>query len=214
MVYADRKDAGRQLAKALGAHKNKDVVVLALPRGGVVLGAEVARILGAPLGLVLVRKIGHPSNPEYAIGAIAENNRPVYDQAALGDIGKTWLELEEEAARELIEQRREFYYNSGSSYTHPEIKGKTVIIIDDGIATGLTMRAAVQSVQKQGAKRIIVAAPVASREAVGGLKKVADEVIVLDDPATFKGSVGAHYKIFHQVPDEDVRGLLMERGIP
>lgn len=206
-MFEDRVDAGQQLAKELMQFKGEDVVVLALPRGGVVLGAEVARTLEAPLGLVLVRKIGHPSYGEYAIGAVAEDGKAVYNQQELTSIDVAWLEKAEREARDLIERRRNLYY--GRNFIPPSVDAKTVIVVDDGIATGLTMEAAVRTLQGK-AKRVIVAVPIAPSDSVTTLESLADEVIVLRDPAGFQGAVGAHYRRFKQVNDEEVKALLQK----
>jgi predicted phosphoribosyltransferase len=208
MSYHNRQDAGKQLVNVLSQYKGMSVVVLALPRGGVVLGAEVANGLQAPLGLVLVRKIGHPSYAEYAIGAIAEDEAPVYNEQEIRGINKSWLKQAELSARELIQHRRELYY--GEDFMPPKVKGKTVIIVDDGIATGLTMEAAALAVRNQHPKQVVVAVPVASQESVDRLKSMVDRVIVLDNPEDFLGAVGAHYQEFNQVNDEAVRALLRE----
>ena len=204
----DRQDAGKRLAKVLRHFSGPEVVILALPRGGVVLGAEVSRELEAPLGLVLVRKIGHPSAPEYAIGAIAENDDPIYNTSEVIGISVGWLKQAEASAKEMIERRRKIYYGEG--FTLPKLKSKTVIIVDDGIATGLTMQAAVHAAKRQQPKRVIVAVPVAPQESIDKLEEIADEVIVLDNPANFLGSVGNHYVEFDQVDDEEVKTLLWE----
>lgn len=208
MGYINRQDAGKRLAEALGRFKGKSVVVLALPRGGVALGVEVARALGAPLGLMLVRKIGHPSYHEYAIGAVAEGEKPTYNESEVALIDKKWLEEAERSALEVLEHRRRLYY--GGSFKPPEIMGKTVVIVDDGIATGLTMEAAVRAVQNKHPKRVVVAVPVASQDSVDTLENIADEVVVLDDPESFSGAVGSHYQQFDQVDDEEVQALLRE----
>jgi putative phosphoribosyl transferase len=207
-MYKDRTEAGLQLARKLECFKGEDAVVLALPRGGIVLGAEVAKALEAPLGLVLVRKIGHPAYSEYAIGAIAEDEKPIYNQKELLGLDGQWLEDTTDAARKINERRRELYY--GNDFTPPEIEGKIAILVDDGIATGLTMEAATRAVQNKNTKKVIVAVPVAPADSVNMLKTVADEVIVLDNPENFLGSVGSRYKKFEQVNDEEVRTLLRE----
>ena len=205
MSYIDRQDAGKRLAQVLRHFKGDDVVVLALPRGGIVLGAEVAKELRAPLGLVLVRKIGHPSYSEYAIGAVAEGEKPVYNENEIAGIDEEWLKEAEASAKKLIEHRRELYY--GEDLVPPEVSGKTVILVDDGIATGLTMEAAVRAIQNKHPKRVLVAVPVAAQESVDTLESIADEVVVLDDPESFLGAVGAHYQQFDQVDDEEVKSL-------
>lgn len=206
--YIDRHDAGQRLAEALRRFAGSDVVVLALPRGGVVLGAEVAKELEAPLDVVLVRKISHPSSPEYAIGAIVEDEPPVYNENEAAAIDDGWLTRAEAAARQLIERRRKLYYSQ--DLPPPGIAGKTVIIVDDGIATGLTMEAAVRAVRNKHPKQIVVAVPVASAESVTELEGLADEVIVLDKPESFIGAVGSHYLEFEQVDDKEVKELLWE----
>jgi predicted phosphoribosyltransferase len=208
MGYENRRAAGKQLAEALSQYSGGDTVVLALPRGGVVLGAEVARRLKVPLGVVLVRKIGHPSDEEYAIGAISEKGDPVYNKFEISGVDEGWLRHEEASARELIERRRKMYY--GGDLIPPSISGKLVVVVDDGMATGLTMRAAIQSVNNQRPKQIIVAVPVASVESIEALKGLADQLIILDKPEGFMGAVGAHYQEFKQVNDEEVRRLLQE----
>jgi len=208
MYFVSRQDAGQQLGRALRHFGRDDVVILALPRGGVVIGAEVARTLLVPLGLVLVRKIGHPNNPEYAIGAIAEDQPAVYDEREAGGVSQDWLKRAETDARKLIEDRRKLYYSD--DFTPPKLKGKVVILADDGIATGLTVEAAVRAISQQQPKKIVVAVPVAPSDSVGTLKSLVDEVIVLDKPKNFLGAVGAHYQRFEQVDDKEVKALLRE----
>ena len=210
MIYIDRQDAGKQLATKLLELRevSKDVVVLALPRGGVVLGYEVAKALVAPLGIVLVRKIGHPYSSEYAIGAVAENGVSVYDASEVRLIDRLWLRDAEVAAQRVIAQRKIEYY--GRDLRPVAIKGKTAIVIDDGIATGLTMRAAIESVRKCQPKKLIVAVPIGPKDVVRNLKKLADKIVVLESPEDFMGAIGAYYKNFEQVSDEEVKSLLKE----
>jgi len=208
VYYRNRQEAGKELAEVLAQYRGKSTVVLSLPRGGVVLGAEVAKSLRAPLGVVLVRKIGHPSYAEYAIGAVAEAETPVYNQSEIAGIDKKWLMKAVAAARELIKRRREQYY--GDDFTPPNLLNKIVLIVDDGIATGLTMLAAVQAVRNQHPKQVVVAVPVASQESVDELQRSVNQVIVLDNPENFLGAVGAHYQEFEQVSDNQVKSLLRE----
>ena len=208
MVYHNRQDAGKRLGQSLLHYAHKDVVVLALPRGGVVLGIEVAEMLHAPLGVVLVRKIGHPMYEEYAVGAVVEGEPPLYEQDEVRAIDKQWLKSAEMAARKLLWERHNKYYDN--ERTQPEIKGKVVILVDDGIATGLTMQAAVQAVCHDNPARVVVAVPVASRESVDTLERMTDEVMVLDNPDNFSGAIGSHYVEFNQVNDEEVTSLLKE----
>ncbi|MBW3569032.1 phosphoribosyl transferase [Candidatus Parcubacteria bacterium] len=209
-MFKDRIEAGKQLAANLKHYQKEDPVVLALPRGGVIPGKVVAEELEAPLGLMLVRKITHPFHPEYAIGAVVDREKAIYNQAHAAFVSPKWLEKSEASARKLMEYRRELYY--GTDYLPPDTEGKTIIIVDDGIATGLTMKAAVLAMREKHPEQIVVAAPVASSESVAALEAIADEVAVLYDPAHFKGAVGAHYLIFNQVGDEEVRKIVLEEA--
>lgn len=207
-LYKDRKHAGQELAEALERFRGDSTVVLALPRGGIVPGAEVAKLLKAPLGVVMVRKIGHPANPEYAIGAVVEGEPAIFNEAEKAFLDDSWLKQAEKEARALMARRRKLYYNDG--FTPPEIAGKTVILVDDGIATGLTMEAATRAARDQGAKRVIVASPVAPNDSAEILNDIADEVIVLDSPEEFRGAVASHYLEFGEVDDQEVRRLLQD----
>ncbi len=206
MVYSDRQEAGQKLAKVLKQYAHNHTIILALPRGGVVVGAEVAKALDVPLGVIMVRKIGHPYSQEFAVGAVAEDDQPIYDPAEVKTVDPTWLKLEEEAAREVIDQRREYYYDD--DHLPIDLHGNTVILVDDGMATGLTMIAAIEAARHKGAKSVIVAVPVASQSSLDDIEHVADGVYVLDDPAEFHGAVGAHYDQFNQVEDIQVRRIL------
>lgn len=208
MIFRDRQDAGGRLAQSLHEYANKDAVVLALPRGGVVVGAEVARVLRIPLGVVLVRKISHPTYAEYAIGAVVEDEPPTYEQGETEAVDPSWLRSAETEARNLLAKRHHFYYDNEG--TPPNIEDKLVILVDDGMATGLTMRASVQAVRHRHPAQIIVAVPVASREAIESLSHTVDEVRVLDDPRNFVGAIGGHYGEFDQVEDAEVKTLLRE----
>ena len=202
-MFKDRSDAGRQLAEKLALYRGKEAVVLALPRGGVVTGFEIARVLSLPLDIVAVRKVGAPDNPEYAIGAVGANGTVILNDAEAATIDKTWL-AGEIAAQKKEAQRRSRVYRAGKKSL--DITGKTAIIVDDGIATGLTMRIAVRSAK---AEKVVVAVPVAPPEAVHALSEEgADEVIVLEPPEEFLGAVGAHYIRFEQVEDDEVIRLM------
>ena len=208
MMFQNREDAGQQLAKRLERYRGIDAVVLALPRGGVVVGHEIAQALGLPLDIVVTRKIGHPANPEYAICAVDEKGTLLCDEAERELVNKDWLEKEVERQREEAERRVRAYRGKEEPVG---IKGKTAIIADDGIATGLTMRLAVRAVQAQGPARVIVAVPVAPSEIVQKLKREVDELVVLLPLEEFAGAVGAHYKEFKQVEDETVIRLLQSK---
>lgn len=205
-MFKDRKDAGEKLARVLREYRGKNAIVLALPRGGVVLGYEVAKALKLPLDIIAVRKIGHPVSPEYAIGAVDDEGTVLLDDDATAGIDRRALQAE--IAREQKEaQRRSALYRGGKKPL--QMENRTVILIDDGIATGLTMRLAVRNVRSQHPKKIVVAAPVASIESQGALKREGvDEIVILDPPEDFLGAVGAHYARFEQVGDDEVIHLL------
>ena len=206
MEFKDRRDAGRALAKALEAWRGRpDVLVLALPRGGVPVAWEVAQALGAPLDVLVVRKLGFPGQEEYAMGAIAAGGVRV-----MGDADAGWpvsaRELEAVVAREQAElARREQRYRGGRPPL--DLAGRVLILVDDGLATGATMSAAVQAARAGQPKRIIVAVPVASTEAVQSVGALADEVMCLFTPEHFR-AVGLWYQDFTQTSDEEVDRLL------
>lgn len=205
-MFKDRKDAGIQLAAKLTEYRGTDAVILALPRGGVVLGYEVAKALRLPLDIIAPRKIGHPLHPEYAIGVVDENGMQILNEAEAEALDPQWLAGESEKQQKEAE-RRIIAYRDGRAPAH--ITGKTVILVDDGIATGLTMQLAVRSVKERKPARIIVAVPVAPPDSEGILKSEgADKLLVLEPPETFAGAVGAHYERFEQVEDEEVIAML------
>src|SRR3989338_10258681 len=165
-MFRDRKDAGQKLARKLSRYSGGNAVVLALPRGGVVPGYEIAEALGVPLDIVVVRKVGHPDNPEYALCAVDETGMRLCNEGEAAAIDQTWLA--EEIVRQVREAKRRVAVYRGGRKPLP-IAGKAALIVDDGIATGLSMRLAVRSVRAQGAKRIVAAVPVAPPEAVRNL---------------------------------------------
>lgn len=203
--FADRRDAGVRLAKALARYDSEDAVVYALPRGGVVVGAEVAKQLELPLALVIPRKIGHPENPEYAVCAVTEEGELVCNEEESSKLGQKWLK--EAAKREQAEakRRRAAYLpaQAGGNRRLPAT-GRLALVVDDGIATGLTMRAAIRSLRRELPSEIVIAAPIAPREVVEYLRGEADDVVVLDDTEPFLGAVGVYYDSFPQVTDEEV----------
>jgi predicted phosphoribosyltransferase len=203
-MFVDRTDAGKQLAQALIKYKGQPVVVYALPRGGVVLGAEVARFLEAPLDLIVVRKIGHPFQPEYAIGAIAEDGYVVTNPNEIDSVDKGWFDRA--AANELKEaRRRRALYLEGRPPV--AVTGKIAIITDDGLATGLTMQAAIHEIRKRGPQKIVVAVPVAAAETADTLRSEVDDLVVLYIPR-WLGAIGVFYQLFAQVSDDEVMGLM------
>ena len=205
-VFIDRRDAGRQLASMLAGLAQDQPLVIALPRGGVPVGFEVARQLGAPLDVLVVRKLGAPGNPELGVGAIAEHGSAVFDARTARRVGMTQEALDETVEREMAELRRRVeHYRDGQ--TAPDLRGRTVIVVDDGLATGLTDLAAVRALRAQGATRIVVAVPVGARQAVALLGAEADEVVCHTIPEELLG-VGRWYRDFSPVSDQEVLDLL------
>lgn len=210
MIFADRAEAGRLLAERLAGLDFQAPLVLALPRGGVPVAAEIARALAAPLDVAFVRKLGAPHQPELAVGAVADGDDPeiVLNDELVHALGLTEDYITAAASRELaaIEQRRREY-----AHLRPAVEpaARAVIVVDDGVATGMTMRAALRHVKRGKPNRLIAAVPVASREAVALLRREADEVVCLAAPRSF-GSVGSFYRDFHQVSHDEVAGLLRE----
>ncbi len=206
MRFIDRADAGQRLARRLEYLRGGDVVVLGLPRGGVPVAFEVARVLGAPLDVIVVRKLGVPFQPELAMGAIGEGGVRVLNEDVIGRAGVTDAELaavEERELADLSQQAQRF--RAGRS--HVDIAGRTVVVVDDGIATGSTASAACQVARRQGAATVIMAAPVGAPESIAALRAVCDDVICLDAPPFF-AAVGTWYEDFRHVPDADVASLL------
>jgi len=205
--YRNRTDAGRQLAAQLREYADRpDVIVLALPRGGVPVAYEVARALHVPLDVFIVRKLGLPSHPELAMGAIASGGIRVIDQAALRRFGVTDEQLAAVAAaeeRELV--RRERQYREGLPL--PDVTGKTVILIDDGLATGATMAAAAAALKAQGPAKLVVAVPVSAPETCDAFREIVDEVVCGATPEPFY-AVGLWYEDFSQTSDDEVHDLL------
>jgi putative phosphoribosyl transferase len=208
-VFESRAEAGRRLAERLGARAWERPLVLALPRGGVPVGLEVARALDCPLDLVLVRKVGAPYQPEFAIAAVVDGDPPqLVRNPALGAWeGREWehhLKDSYRAACEEIRRRRKAYLAGRAPLP---VDGRTALVVDDGLATGTTMRAAVEALRMRGAARVVVAVPVAPPDAARALAAVADEVVCLETPAAF-GAVGAFYVDFHQLDDAEVVRLM------
>ncbi|HPU27145.1 MAG TPA: phosphoribosyltransferase family protein [Phycisphaerae bacterium] len=206
-IYADRRQAGRVLAEALKHYAGKpDVLILALPRGGVPVGFEVAETLGAKLDVYPVRKLGVPGHEELAMGAVAAGGVRLLNELVIRQLGISQATIETAAVREeevLQSQLRKF----GGNAPPPVIHGKTVILVDDGLATGSTMAAAIRAVRQQGPARVVVAVPVAPPDTCAEMKRIADEVVCVATPAIF-GAVGLWYENFEPVDDHLVRRLL------
>lgn len=206
MLFVDRHDAGRRLAERLMGWKAEDPVVVGLPRGGIPVAAEVARALGAPLDVLVVRKLGCPWQPELGLGAIGEGGIRVVNEELVAALRIPPQVLEEVARREGGELARRVARYRGGRPPVP-VDDRTVILVDDGIATGFTARAGAQVLRRRGARRVILAAPVAPPEAVDELREAADEVVVLETPTGF-GAIGAWYLDFTQTTDDEVAQLL------
>jgi predicted phosphoribosyltransferase len=213
MIFRDRADAGRQLAAALSQYKGK-AVVFALPRGGVAVAAEVAEALDAPLDLVLVRKIGVPFHPELAMGAVVDGGSPtiVRNEDVITHAGVSEARFTAVAERELeeIERRRKLYLGGARSL---DPKGRVAIVIDDGIATGATVRAAMRALRGRHPARLVLAVPVAPADSLAELRDEADEIVCLASPEPF-GAVGYFYRDFRQLEDADVIGALERLSHP
>jgi predicted phosphoribosyltransferase len=206
MQFLDRRDAGRQLAAKLSGYaRDPSVLVLGLPRGGVPVAYEVARALHAPLDVFVVRKLGVPGRRELAMGAIASGGVRVLNADVTDGLRISPAEVESVAARELQELERQQRAYRGNAPL-PQLAGRTVIVVDDGLATGSTMRAAVRALRQGGPKRIIIAAPVAAAETVQRLREEAD-VVCLSTPTDFQ-AVSTWYEDFSQTSDEEVRQLI------
>ena len=203
MRFRDRADAGRRLAVQLSQYGGRDdVIVLALPRGGVPVGAEVARTLAAPLDVFLVRKLGVPGHPELAMGAIASGGVRVLGDEIIRELAIPASAIEAVAAREQVElTRRERLYRGERAL--PSLAQRTVILVDDGLATGATMQAAVEASRTQQPARIVVAVPVGAPDTCERLRQIADEVVCVESPASFH-AVGAWYERFDQTTDDEV----------
>jgi putative phosphoribosyl transferase len=206
--FSDRSEAGRALAQQLAKLDLRQPVVLALPRGGVPVAAEIARELKAPLDLVLVRKIGVPWQPELAVAAIVDGEHPemVIDtdvQRAAG-VDRAYIEAEAKKQLREIERRRRAYLGGRSPIP---LEGRTVIVVDDGIATGTTVRAALQALRRHKPAALVLAVPVAPRETIAELRREVDRIVCLAEPEPFY-AIGLHYGDFHQVGDEEVTAAL------
>jgi putative phosphoribosyl transferase len=205
-LFADRVDAGRRLASALKTIVGADAIVLAIPRGGVVVGYEVAQALALPLDVIIPRKIGAPGNPELAIGAMTEDGTVLLDDNIIQYLQVSQEYIQEESAAQKLEiQRRLKLYRGDASY--PALENRDVILVDDGIATGSTMKAALASVRNRKAKTVTIAIPVGPPSTIRELERKADHVVCLHTPEAFY-AIGQFYENFTQTPDEEVTRLL------
>lgn len=206
MTFGNRQEAGKLLAIKLIKYKNKNSVVLALPRGGVVTGFEIAKLLGLPFDVLPVRKLGAPGNPELAFGAVAPDGIFFLDRLVIEALHIPQEEVEKIAVREINElSHRQLLYRRDKNPV--SLKNKTVILVDDGIATGATAIAAIRSVRQQNAKKVVLAVPVCVHEIACGLKTIADDFVCLESPVKMS-AVGSYYKDFKQVTNREVGALL------
>ena len=212
-IFKDRRDGGEQLASKLEDYKDREgVLVLALPRGGVVTGYEVASYLNCPLDVIIIRKLGFPGQPELATGAVSETGTVVLNESIISAYGVSEEYIQEEISlQKAVIERRVILYRKGQRI--PDLKGKTIILLDDGAATGATMKAAISTLEKESIERLIVALPVAPIETARELRQMADELVCLETPDHFM-AVGSYYNDFTQVTDEDVVEILERSKSP
>ena len=210
-LFENRTEAGKKLADALEKFSDRDVIILAIPRGGIVVGYEIAKRLHAPLDIIVPRKLRAPYQPELAIGAITEDGTVILDNQLVYslNVSDDYIKLESQRQKLEIDRRLRAYKGDNRI---PDLTGLDVIVVDDGIATGSTMRAALISVRKRGAKSIILAIPVASPSALKMLEKEADEIICLFSPQLFF-AIGQFYRSFEQNSDKEVKDLLKKNKI-
>ncbi len=209
-MFENRREAGRALAQTLLDYAGQDPVIYALPRGGAPVAAEIAQRLAAPLDLILVRKLGAPRQPELAIGAVVDDGAPTFilhdDIIRQLGVSENYVMVAKSEALSEIERRRQIYFKDRPSVSP---KNKTVIIVDDGLATGASMEAAIKAVRQAGPKHIIVAVPVAPIDTLARLETLSDEIVCLATPEPFL-SVGSYYQSFPQLSDDDVIGCLKD----
>jgi len=207
MIFKNRQDAGKQLCQLLKKYKGQDVVVYALPRGGVVVAAEIAKYLHAPLDLILAHKIGHPYHSEYAIAAVSESGHLLGNPHELQSVGESWLQHEKLRQIEEIKRKRKLYLEGRKD---ADVEDKVAIIVDDGIATGLTMQVGILELKDRNPSKIVAVVPVSPRETADKISEMADDFIAAEIPPEhmFMGAVGAYYEEFDQVEDEEVVDIL------
>jgi len=208
MIFKNRQEAGVLLAEKLMKYRGTDSMVYALPRGGVVVGAEIAKLLAIPLDVAVVKKIGHPYNPEYAICAVSENSDLVCNEEEKQFVSEDWLNNAIARGKEDAILKRQSYLKIKKALS---AKGKIAIVVDDGVATGLTMKAAIKWIKSCKPKKIVVAVTVIPKETANELEKEVDELISLDIPEYFLGAVGSYYLNFSQVNDDEVERILSEK---
>lgn len=207
-MFRDRQEAGMRLAQVLGKYKGREVVVLAIPRGGVIPAAVIARELKSPLDLVITRKVGHPDNPEYALCVVAEDGHEICNEEELSSINSGWLQAAKKKERAEAKRRRLVYLGD---HSRPSVAGKTAIVVDDGIATGMTLIAALREVRELKPAKLVAAVPVMPADFQERVQEECDEVVCLNPDPSYLGSVGAYYRDFPQVNDQEVISALVRR---
>jgi predicted phosphoribosyltransferase len=205
-LFEDRRDAGRKLARSLTGLRDRDVLVLGIPRGGVVVADELAKAIAADLDVIVARKLGAPGSPELAIGAVTANGGRFLNEEILSELGVSDAYLEGVTAEQRAEARRREHLFRGAG-TAAEIRGRTVVLVDDGLATGATMRAAIRSVRKHEPAKLIVAVPVGAAASCETLRAEADELVCPHELLDF-GAVGFFYRHFEPTEDEEVKEVL------
>lgn len=207
MIFKNRQDAGRQLGQLLKKYENDDVVVYALPRGGIPIAGEIAQMLHAPMDLLFAHKIGHPYQQEYAIAAVSEGGHMVGSPHEMKAVGEAYLEREKERQIEEIKRKRSRYLKGKKEIP---VKDKVAILVDDGIATGLTMLVGIQELKDRHPKKIVVAVPVSPKSTAKHIRNLVDDFVGIDVPEDYEflGAVGAYYDRFDQVEDDEVLALL------
>ena len=208
MPFKDRTQAGKLLAKKLQKYKDKDIIILAIPRGGLAIGYELAKALQAPLDILVTKKIGYPGDPEYAIGAVGPNNTVIVNEDVMKGEAISQKYIDEQV-KEITAAINEKYRRYKGKVAVPKVKNKIVIIADDGVATGSTIRVSIQLIKKQNPKKIVVAIPVGPPDTITMLSKEVDEVICLEQPEAFF-AIGAFYAEFPQVSDKEAIQYLKE----
>lgn len=203
--FKNRQEAAKLLADLLKKYQQSNTIVLGVPRGGIVTAKVIADKLSLPLGLIIVRKIGHPYNPEYAIAAITESGLIIKNEDEAQTADSEWLHEEAERQSKEAQRRRMIYWGNKDLLT---IKNKTVIIVDDGLATGFTMSAAIKEVKLQNPKKIIVAVPVSPKDTAEKIKSEVDDFVAVLIPEAFLGAVGAYYESFPQIKDQEIIDML------
>ena len=204
--FRDREDAGRRLAERLAGYGDEDPVVLALPRGGVPVGYEISRALNAPLDVFLARKLGAPGQPEFGIGAVAQGGVRVLNERAIRTLEIPDDYIEQAAERETAEIERRLKLLRGGR-PEPEVRGRSVILVDDGLATGVTARAAIEALRQRSPQRLVLAVPVCAAQTMEALRSEVDELVCLEAPSDLM-AIGLWYQEFEQVSDEEVIELL------